>query len=125
MGSADWYARKLGRAPTAPAAPTSYPATAAPLQAVPQQYVTPGSTPPVAPVPVDGQSNMGEAITRWQGGEGTKTEVDRCPRCDSPNYFSRRSGALTTPNGRMTPAPHCYDCGHNGLWEQFGNQNPE
>jgi len=65
-----------------------------------------------------GQMSMGEAIRQWQGGEAHRKESVKCPDCGSGNVFSRVSkGSGTAING-VHPAPRCYECGWNGLYDQ-------
>jgi hypothetical protein len=42
--------------------------------------------------------------------------IGPCPNCGSGNYFSRTQGVMRGP----APAPHCMDCGHNGLYDLEG-----
>lgn len=58
--------------------------------------------------------NIVQAAAAWRGGEGTRTETQRCPSCGSDHYFSRAQGAHRGP----PPAPICYSCGHTGLFQQ-------
>lgn len=73
------------------------------------------------------------AAYAWEGGEGTKTETNKCPQCGSSNYFSRQnrpapgvnvgggaSGTLVTQNGRFQVASRCFDCNYNGLYDLQG-----
>jgi predicted nucleic-acid-binding Zn-ribbon protein len=110
-----WWARKLNQGQPPPEnvyAPSPY--QQAPMPA--QQYVQA----PVAP------QSFAEAIQAVQqgllptyGSEAARTEHNRCPSCGSENYFSRRNGgAVTTQRGMASPAPQCYGCGYNGLYEQ-------
>jgi predicted RNA-binding Zn-ribbon protein involved in translation (DUF1610 family) len=47
-----------------------------------------------------------------------KGETHHCPECGSNNFFTRASTVSRGP----APAPLCSECGYNGLFEQFGNQ---
>jgi hypothetical protein len=58
--------------------------------------------------------NVKLLMNYWTGGEGTKTETTRCPACGGDHYFSRASGTMRGP----APAPMCYSCGYNGMFEQ-------
>jgi hypothetical protein len=53
-------------------------------------------------------------MNHWTGGEGTKTETNKCPSCGGNHYFSRSQGTMRGP----APAPMCYTCGYNGMFEQ-------
>lgn len=105
----DWYARRLGRQPQQRQSnypPETYQARPQQYQAAPQQqpqqqgYFT-----------VD---TAWEAAQYWQGGEGMKTERNPCPKCGSDHYFSRSNGDPRGPS----PAPMCYACGYNGMFQQ-------
>jgi hypothetical protein len=65
------------------------------------------------------QTTMGEAIRSWKGGEAHRKEAgNTCPECGSSNVFSRMAkGAGSGINGNH-PAPRCYECGWNGLYDQ-------
>lgn len=111
-----WWSKRLGQpapppqnyapqgyVPQAPP-PTQYPQgqQAYPQQHTPQQIqVTP--------------ENLYEAAQLWQGGEATKNETQPCPKCGSPHFFSR-TGTLNSRG--PAPAPICYTCGFNGLFDQ-------
>lgn len=122
MSNSSWYARNVPKVLGQPAAP-----------AYPQQPASP-SLPPTTPAPVQqppappaqdappGQMHITDAIARWKGGAGN-AETATCPRCGSRNVFSRANAAIITSSGASaSPAPHCYECGWNGLWEQFSDQ---
>lgn len=123
--SSSWFARHLGTAP--PAQPQAY-------QPPPQQYQQPQAPvypqqqgyppqgypqqqapqmPPQAPA-INSIHDVVPAMGMWQGGEGTRTETQRCPSCGGDHFFSRSQGARRGP----PPAPTCYDCGYNGLFDQ-------
>lgn len=130
MSAADWYARKLGGA-SAPAGRQGTPQVEQMLvrhTPAPPGYLPPGQavvgyeddeTQPSVDAPA-GQMRMGDAIMRWRGGKGTKTETQSCPSCGGKNYFSRSSQAKATQNGLAPPAPTCFDCGFNGIYFPFG-----
>ena len=65
------------------------------------------------------QMTMGEAIRSWKGGDAHRKEAgNQCPECGSTNFFSRMArGAGAGINGNH-PAPRCYECGWNGLYDQ-------
>jgi hypothetical protein len=67
----------------------------------------------------DSQLTMGEAIRLWKGGEAHRKEPNMiCPECGSGNVFGRvAKGAGTAINGAH-PAPRCYECGWNGMYDQ-------
>lgn len=53
---------------------------------------------------------------RGQPGQGSKTNPDPCPGCGGPLFIEN------LPNSRKRrgppPAPHCFSCGYNGLFDQ-------
>jgi predicted RNA-binding Zn-ribbon protein involved in translation (DUF1610 family) len=63
-----------------------------------------------------------QLATRGAMGKNTPAkraqEIYNCPECGSGNFFTRSSTVKRGP----APAPHCTECGYNGLFEQFGNQ---
>lgn len=83
MSNADWFARKLGNQPPAPA---QYPVTTP---------MTPPSQRPMAPMPTFQQPQA--PVTKAQSAANTAT----CPECWSGNY-------MAVPGY----APRCYDCGY-------------
>lgn len=113
MSDKSWWAKQMGATapppppPVAPHAP-SYPANyqQAPPQ-VPQQM--PQQAQPQVTI-----DNIAQMAEYWQGGEATRTETQRCPKCGGNHFFSRSQGAHRGP----APAPMCADCGFNGLFDQ-------
>ena len=109
----DWWTKKLAgekptpqpRIPGIPYTPTQQP------QAQPQpRQVTPQDLPKDEHIP------MGAAIRMWKGGEAHRKEGDMsCPDCGSKNVFTRSKNNII--NGKA-PAPRCFECGWNGLYEQ-------
>lgn len=124
-----WYERNVSRvignpapAPTAPAPqgypqqPSAFPATSPVRQPLPAPPQPSGEEAP------PGQMHITDAIQVWKGGAGN-AETMVCPRCGGRNVFSRASGAIIGSSGqKSTPAPHCFECGWNGMWEQFSDQ---
>lgn len=117
----DWWAKKLGGA----AAPRTY-------NPPPQQHGY-GQPPareawaqPQAPSqqPVFDPKNPIEGMAQWRGGDAHKKETQPCPNCGSGHFMSQQNtnplgggggGAgprLMTPNGMVTTAPRCFDCGY-------------
>lgn len=127
--SSDWWAKKLSGNPTTSARPTtsSMPPTTIPIRlpsglthSNPQPYKdTPLPQQPVSNEPI----TMGEALRQphlWEGrGEAAKKQGNlTCPECGSGNVFIRTAkGGNTTINGN-SPAPRCFECGWNGMYDQ-------
>lgn len=117
--NAGWYARKMAalRGPhQAQQRPTSVPSARfqpQPQPPQPQQFVQQFQQPQVAPPPVT-IDNLWHAMQNWKGGKAHKLDSEPCPECGSSNYYSRSDGARRGP----PPAPHCFSCGFNGLFEQ-------
>lgn len=128
---ADWWARKLGMPqaqPTATPDTWNLPRHAPPTPAhapPPQQQYVPQAEQPIIP-DENGQVHMGDAVIRWRGGDGTTKETQECPNCGSRNYFSRsrgqgkRIGLMNKHGQACQPAPICFECGYNGMFEAFG-----
>lgn len=113
--SSGWYARKFGGQRQQPARPQQPPPGYVPggypqnQQFQPQQQVQQQPAPKVTP------ENLWHAMQEWRGGKAHKIDAEPCPECNSPRYYSRTGeGALRGP----PPAPHCFDCGYNGMFQQ-------
>lgn len=133
MSAADWYARKLGggQAP-APVAPSHPPTTQSPYARLPYQPTPQQGQPyqeqqyqPPEEAPVEAGEDgswFQQMATRAASAKRPPTvkakETYNCPECGSNNFFTRASTRKRGP----APAPHCTECGYNGLFEQFGNQ---
>ena len=115
----DWYARRLARHRTEQGQPMVPYARQAPLQQPPQppqhvpfqQAAQEYFEPPKGATTVD---NLYQMMGRWKGGKAHKIDSEPCPECGSNQYFSRTDGHRRGP----PPAPHCYNCGFNGLFTQ-------
>lgn len=114
-----WWANKLGTSQTpprqSPFAPAPQQTVAAPVW--PQQPQQQPPAPQEEFVPNEqNPTKVSEVLPIWQwkgnprGAAGDVT--GNCPGCGSPRFFSRRSGAITTANGVVYPAPECADCGY-------------
>jgi hypothetical protein len=112
-----WYSRKFGgqQQPQAQRPPPGYipgyQPPQQPQQFAPQQQVQQA---PQAPpkVTID---NLWGAMQVWRGGKAHKIDAEPCPECGSARYYSRTGeGARRGP----PPAPHCFDCGYNGMFQQ-------
>lgn len=131
----DWWSKKLtGDTPT-PQRSYQTPPTSPPLRIPtdtpqhPQSMMTPQQEaqnqkvldPTRAPTE---NVTMGEAMRMWKGGEAMKKEGNMtCPDCGSIYVFSRTGrGANSMINGAH-PAPRCYSCGWNGMYDQGSQGN--
>lgn len=114
----DWWSKKLsGEKPTPPRpslppvnVPMRFPA-AVTAGAQPQQQQNDSGPDP---------ETLSEFLrsNKTRGGEATRKETMTCPDCGSPYVFSRTGrGANTMING-AAPAPRCYECGWNGMYDQ-------
>jgi DNA-directed RNA polymerase subunit RPC12/RpoP len=121
----DWWSRRLADSSPRPAqrqeaAPPVTPPTRfgvhVPVQAPAQQAQSgPQRVLDETRAPTDNIS-MGEAIRLWKGGEAARREGGvTCPACGSRNVFSRAKGTMVN---NATPAPRCFECGWNGIYEQ-------
>jgi hypothetical protein len=113
----DWYARKIASLRGGQAAPPApqyrqpnhpQPQQQRPLPQVQQMPQQQQEMPPVT------MENLYAAAGYWQGGQAHKVDREPCPECGSPQYYSRAGGARRGP----PPAPHCYNCGYNGMFQQ-------
>jgi hypothetical protein len=123
--SNDWWSKKLSGAQPQKTAPSSVPPISIPLR-----FPTPQPTPrPLYTtdrqdrlrddLPSDAQLTMGEAIKLWKGGEAMKKQGDlTCPECGSGNVFIRTSKASSNTVQGNAPAPRCFECGWNGMYDQ-------
>lgn len=114
MSTADFFARKLGqprsdRTSTPPASP--------PVPYRPPNLPTPAVSNPHGRQP----QSITEALAIGYAGTGAdaaRANEGRCPSCGSDHYFARR--AQSSLSG--APAPRCFSCGFNGMYQQTGNQ---
>jgi hypothetical protein len=128
----DWWSKKLaGENPTPQRSlttpPTSPPLripTSTPMQSPQQQQqnvVQQGGRQELLD-PSRGaneQIDMSTAIRMWQGGEATRKEGNMtCPDCGSIYVFSRTGRGHNTMINGASPAPRCYECGWNGMYDQ-------
>lgn len=123
----DWWSKKLtGQQPTPQRTyqtpPVSPPMTI-PMQAPHQQapvHQQSGRQDLLDPsrAPTD-NITMGEALRLWQGGEAMRKEGNMtCPDCGSIYVFSRTGRGHNTMVNGASPAPRCYECGWNGMYDQ-------
>ena len=118
MSNAEWYARRLQQqqapqqryVPPPPAYPPQAPQNYQ-QQPMPGQHQMPPQTPPPGSV---NHQNFMQMASMWRGGPAMRADPGGCPECGSPRYYSR---AKTVSRG-PAPAPHCFDCGFNGLFDQ-------
>lgn len=130
----DWWSKKLTGQPIAPQRtylPTTPPMQMPmphPAQVQQQQFQQEAVNakqsvldPTQAPT---AQIDMSTALRLWKGGEAMRKEGNMtCPDCGSGNVFSRSGrGSGTTING-ASPAPRCYECGWNGMYDQASQGN--
>lgn len=80
-------------------------------QPMPGQHQMPPQTPPPGSV---NHQNFMQMASMWRGGPAMKSDPGGCPECGSPRFYSR---AKTVSRG-PAPAPHCFDCGFNGMFDQ-------
>lgn len=74
-------------------------------------YVQPQPQPTQEKVTIE---NLWGAMQQWRGGKAHKVDPYPCPECGSANFSSRSEGAMRGP----PPAPHCFNCGYNGMFTQ-------
>jgi hypothetical protein len=116
--SASWYQRKMASLRGGQAAPP-VPQQRIQQYAQPQYPQQPQARPQVQqyqaqslpPVTMD---NLYQAMGHWRGGKAHQIDSEPCPECGSNQYYSRTDGKRRGP----PPAPHCYNCGYNGMFQQ-------
>lgn len=112
-----WYARRFGQQQpqaqglrSAAGPPPGYVPGGYPQPQQPQQYAQ-----AQAPKPKVTIENLWGAMQQWNGGKAHKIDAEPCPECGSARYYSRTGeGTRRGP----PPAPHCFDCGFNGMFQQ-------
>ena len=118
--SSGWYARNVGSRVAQHTQQQQQAPPPPPQQQ--QQYVQPQqqySPPPQQPA-LNNVHDVVAGMAQWQGGEATRTETQRCPKCGGNHFFSRSQGTHRGP----PPAPSCFDCGYSGgLFEQGDPSN--
>ena len=130
----DWWSRKLSNQQprTAPrqegyssppiTPPVRFGSIQIPAQQQPQPQQTQQRVLDENRAPTDNVS-MGEAIRLWKGGEAAKKQGDMsCPDCGSQNIFVRTAKGGNTMISGNAPAPRCFECGWNGIYDQ-GSQS--
>lgn len=128
----DWYRNKLAQMrghgqPQARQPQPSYPPQGVPQYGQPQQVPQYGQPQQFQPqqgqAPFDpnlalppgsiGVHDFTKVAGLWRGGKAHKLNQNPCPECGSVQYYENLG-----PRRGPQPAPHCYNCGYNGLFEQ-------
>ena len=121
--SSGWYARNVGsRVAQHTQQQQQQQAPPPQQQQQQQQYVQPQQqyAPPPPQPALNNVHDVVAGMAQWQGGEATRTETQRCPKCGGNHFFSRAQGTHRGP----PPAPSCFDCGYSGgLFEQGDPSN--
>jgi hypothetical protein len=95
----------------------------------PQPPSAPSYGEPVAPPGVLEDGTFQQVIDHPEAYQGKHSkefvrqegQTGRCPNCDGPNYFARTQHTKLSSDGRrIPPAPHCMDCGYNGMYDLQG-----
>jgi predicted RNA-binding Zn-ribbon protein involved in translation (DUF1610 family) len=110
----DWWSKKLaGEKPTAPR--PNLPPVESPVR-FPQAQNPPNRVTSQQPDPNVKPESFSEALRMGytKGGEAARQE-QTCPDCGSGYVFTRAKGNMQ--NG-ASPAPRCYECGWNGMYDQ-------
>lgn len=126
----DWWSKKLAGENPTPQRTYTTPPTTPPIQ-MPMQ--SPAQTQPMQSPQQQGgrqelldpsrganeQIDMSTAIRLWKGGEAMRKEGNMtCPDCGSIYVFSRTGRGHNTMINGASPAPRCYECGWNGMYDQ-------
>ncbi len=114
--SASWYARKLAQARGPPAvqqrAVPQYQQPVQGYQQNPQYQQQPAQAP--------NAETLSELLAMQEHGEGprkgkgAKLNPDPCPNCGGALFFHDLGRKSRGP----APAPHCFTCGYNDMFEQ-------
>jgi hypothetical protein len=86
----------------------------------PQQDYTPPPPNDYDSTTKQGQASLSDLLAlqsqtgRAKGGIAHRTNPNPCPSCGSKTSYVENWGARRGPQ----PAPHCLECGYNGLFEQ-------
>ena len=118
MSNLDWYRNKLAQARGQEPTPQQQAYAPRPSYGMPPQQVQPQqfqvTEPPQVPSEVAWANKLSQtAIHARRGGKGHLLNPDPCPECGSPHFYSNLG-----PSRGPQPAPHCWNCGYNGLFEQ-------
>lgn len=127
----DWWSKKLsGQRPT-PSRPVTTPPTTPPIR-IPQPQQESVSPPPPQQQggkqladpsqPANAEVSFSQALRNWSGGEASRNNLT-CPDCGSIYVFTRTGRGTGTMVNGATPAPRCYECGWNGLYDQASQGN--
>ena len=125
--SSDWWSKKLSGDKPATSTNRSFNPVIPPTSGTirfPQPVIPqPGPDEPQRVLRPDldsqAQITMGEALRLWKGGEAAKKQGNvTCPDCGSGNVFTRSSRAASTNIQGNSPAPRCFECGWNGMYDQ-------
>ena len=114
--ASSWYARKLAQTRT----PQGFQRQPVPQyqQPVPTYQQQPQQQPQNLPeVPPETLTEMLEMQKHGQGlkpGKGARLNPDPCPNCGGALFFHDLGKKSRGP----APAPHCFNCGFNELFEQ-------
>lgn len=120
----NWWGNKLGT--PAPPRQGNYPPSAAPRGFQPpppvgapqeQRYQ---ESPPEDNGLKPGEMTAGQAMREWKGTAAAQN-TGNCPHCNSPRYFERRTGGVTTSNGVVYPKGECFECGYPNEQGQLGS----
>lgn len=119
--SSSWYARKMAqmRGGTRPFTPAPVPQYQQPVAHYQQQFPQQGSAPAQL-----AQSATPETLTELlvqqqhaptlKPGKGAKLNPDPCPNCGGNLFYADLGMKRRGP----PPAPHCFTCGYNEIFEQ-------
>jgi len=113
--NASWYARKLGQARQQPYG-QPVPQYQQPVPQYEQQYQQnplPAGPPPPPETMSELLAMQGQGVGPKQG-RGAKLNPDPCPNCGGALFFHDLGKKSRGP----APAPHCFNCGYNELFEQ-------
>jgi hypothetical protein len=110
----DWYQRRMARYRAEQPQPQPYARQQQPQPFIHQQPA-PQQQPFTPPQGATNTHNLFEMMGLWRGGKAHRIDAQPCPECGSNQYFSRTGAEVRRG---PPPAPHCWNCGYNGLFTQ-------
>lgn len=113
----DWYQRRMARhrAEQQPFRPQPHTPVSRYYGTAPQARAALPQQPETPPQGMTNIQNLWMMMQQWRGGKAHKVDAEPCPECGSNQYYSRTGAEVRRG---PPPAPHCYNCGYNGMFTQ-------
>lgn len=117
----NWFTGKVGTQPQPLAGGVVLRPVPQQQQQAPVYYQQPQQAPQQQPQGAEHSTKQGkvdvEELFRRTDVQGPAARLEgglRCPSCGSATSYTEYSQMM----GQMRPAPHCYECGYNGKFQQ-------